>query len=104
MTGPDTDRRELAVDPAALSASADRMDALADRLRTALTSVERAGNPVPAGGDEVSVWAAPQAGEGQVTVPQAGALSPDVSAAGATGDADEGSAEDEDASAICSVP
>ena len=58
MTGPDTDRRELAVDPAALSASADRMDALADRLRTALTAVERAGNPVPAGGDEVSVWAA----------------------------------------------
>ena len=60
--------------------------------------------PVTGASGEVSVWAAPQAGEGQVTVPQAGALSPDVSAAGATGDADEGSAEDEGASAICSVP
>lgn len=58
MTGPDTTRDQLAVDPAALAASADRMDALADRLRTALAAVERAGNPVPAGGDEVSVWAA----------------------------------------------
>lgn len=58
MTGSETDRHELAVDPAALTASADRMDALADRLRAALTAVERAGNPVPAGGDEVSVWAA----------------------------------------------
>jgi hypothetical protein len=60
-------------------------------------SAEAASGPaVPGTGalGEVSVWAAPQAG----------ASPADVSAAGATGEADEGAAEDEDASAICSVP
>lgn len=51
-------RQELALDTADIRTSADRIDALADRLRTALAEVEKAGNPVPAGSDEVSVRAA----------------------------------------------
>lgn len=58
MTGPERAPRALEVDPAVITASADRVEALAERLRSALSAVERAGNPLPAGGDEVSVRAA----------------------------------------------
>jgi hypothetical protein len=60
-------------------------------------SAEAASTPaVPGTGasGRVSVWAAPQPGTGPA----------DVSAAGATDAGDAGGAEDEDASAICSVP
>ena len=60
-------------------------------------SAEAASTPaVPGAGDsgEASVWAAPQPGAGPA----------DVSAAGATDAEDARGAEDEDASAICSVP
>lgn len=56
MTAPNG--RTLDVDPAVITAAADRVQALGERLRTALTAVELAGNPVPAGADEVSVRAA----------------------------------------------
>lgn len=58
MRGSRDTRHELTVDPAGIRSSADRIDALAERLRSALTAVEKAGNPVPAGSDEVSERAA----------------------------------------------
>lgn len=58
MNGSRDGRHELSVDPSDIRSSADRIDALAERLRAVLTAVEKAGNPVPAGSDEVSVRAA----------------------------------------------
>lgn len=58
MNGTHEGREELSVDPADITTAANRIDALAERLRTAMTAVERAGNPVPAGSDEVSERAA----------------------------------------------